>query len=142
MYLEKDERYAPTSLHVKVFDIATDSTALDKRPIFMSSYAVSDVSLVDSLCQKVYSISEVASPGSIASMHGILFFVLKELIAMEDPLCQKFNLADYLESCERAFIVAMETYEVLVVPSFENILALTMGVSINGPCLNNTVRGS
>jgi hypothetical protein len=114
----------------------TDLMALEKRPIFLSSYAVSDISLIDCLCQKVYSISEVASPGTIASMHGVLFFVLKELVAMEDPLCQKFSLIDYLEPCERAFIVAMETYEVLAVPNFENILALTMGVSPTAVCLS------
>lgn len=92
---------------------------------------MSDTSLIDCLCQKVYSVLEVASPGSVASMHGIFFFVIKELIAMKDPLCQRFNLTDYLEPCERALINSIETYEVLAVPSFENILALAMGVSIS-----------
>lgn len=63
-------------------------------------------------------------------MHGVLFFVLKELIAMRDQLCQRFDLATYLDHCEQNFVAAVETYEVLAVPSFENILALTMGVSI------------
>lgn len=62
-------------------------------------------------------------------MHGVLFFILKELIAIKDPLCQKFDLAFHLDHCEQNFITAIETYEVLAVPSFENILALTMGVS-------------
>lgn len=102
---------------------------LVRRPIFLSSYAVSDLSFVETLCQSVYSTSKSASVGEIASMHGVLFFVLKEFIAMEDQLCQKFNLATYLELCEDNFVAAMETYEVLAVPSFENILALTMGVN-------------
>lgn len=109
----------------------TNSTLIEQRPIFLSSYAVSDISLIDSLCQKVYSVLEVASPGTVASMHGIFFFVMKDLIAMKDPLCQRFNLSDYLEPCERAMIKAIESYEVLAVPSFENILALAMGVSIS-----------
>ncbi|KAL4917014.1 fungal-specific transcription factor domain-containing protein [Aspergillus aurantiobrunneus] len=81
-------------------------------PIFLSSYAVSDLSVVENLCQRVYSTSELASPGEIASMHGVLFFVLKELIAI---------------NANTNFVAAVETYEVLAVPSFENILALVMG---------------
>ncbi|KAJ5165661.1 uncharacterized protein N7500_007491 [Penicillium coprophilum] len=100
----------------------------DRRPIFLSSYAISDLSLVENLCQKVYSTSDLASVGEIASMHGVLFFVLKELIAMKDQLCQKFDLAAHLSHCEQNFVDAIESYEVLAVPSFESILALTMGM--------------
>lgn len=42
---------------------------------------------------------------------------------------KRIELATYLDHCERNFVAAAETYEVLVVPTFENILALTMGVS-------------
>lgn len=63
-------------------------------------------------------------------MHGVLFFVLKELIAMKDELCQRFDLTTHLDHCEKVFAATLETYDVLAVPSFENILALTMGVSI------------
>jgi hypothetical protein len=62
-------------------------------------------------------------------MHGVLFFVLKEMIAFKDPLAKKFDLHSYLAHCEQNFVAAIETYEVLAVPSFENILALVMGVS-------------
>ncbi|KAL2847210.1 fungal-specific transcription factor domain-containing protein [Aspergillus pseudoustus] len=98
------------------------------RPFFLSSYAVSDLSIVENLCQRVYSTSELASPGESASMHGVLFFILKEFIAVKDPLCQKFDLTTYLDHCEHNFVAAVETYEVLAVPSFENILALVMGM--------------
>ncbi|CEL01467.1 hypothetical protein ASPCAL01049 [Aspergillus calidoustus] len=73
------------------------------RPIFLSSYAVSDLSLVESLYQKVYSTTELVSPGEIANMHGVL-------------------------SLRTDLVAAVETYEVLAVPSFENILALVMGM--------------
>lgn len=55
---------------------------------------------------------------------------MKELVAMKDELCEKFDLATYLDHCEKNFITAIENYEILAVPSFESILALTMGVSI------------
>ncbi|KAJ0422367.1 fungal-specific transcription factor domain-containing protein [Aspergillus carlsbadensis] len=77
-----------------------------RRPIFLSSYAVTDLSIVESLCQKVYSTSELASPGEISSMHGVLYFIIKEMIAFKDPLSEKFDLPTY----------------------FENVLALVMGM--------------
>jgi hypothetical protein len=84
---------------------------------------------VESLYQKVYSTTELVSPGEIASMHGVLFFLIKEMIAFNDPLCQKVDLTTYIDHCEQIFVAAVETYEVLAVSSFENILALVMGVS-------------
>ncbi|PWY83839.1 hypothetical protein BO94DRAFT_599265 [Aspergillus sclerotioniger CBS 115572] len=101
---------------------------LARRPIFLSSYATSDLQLVENLCQSGYSITRQASVGQIASMHGVLFFVVKELIVMNAQLCQSFDLFIHLAHCEQIFIAAIETYDVLVVPSFENILALTMGM--------------
>ncbi|RAH80848.1 hypothetical protein BO86DRAFT_364181 [Aspergillus japonicus CBS 114.51] len=47
---------------------------------------------------------------------------------MNDDLCQRFDLNAHLIRCEQIFVAALEHYEVLVVPSFENILALTMGM--------------
>jgi hypothetical protein len=41
----------------------------------------------------------------------------------------KVDLTTYIDHCEQIFVAAVETYEVLAVPSFENILALVMGVS-------------
>ncbi|XHG04012.1 hypothetical protein AWENTII_007296 [Aspergillus wentii] len=61
-------------------------------------------------------------------MHGTLYFVLKELIEFKDPLCEKFDLSTYLDHCEHNFAAAVETYEVLTIPSFENILAIGMGM--------------
>ncbi|RDW74641.1 Zn(II)2Cys6 transcription factor [Aspergillus mulundensis] len=100
-----------------------------RRPIFLSSYAINDLQLVEGLCRKVYSsTTSQASIGQIACAHGVFFFVLKELIAMKDSLCQRFDLPAYLDQCEQTFVTALESYEVLVVPSFEHILALTMGM--------------
>lgn len=85
---------------------------------------------MEKLCQRVYFQPNSASVGDIASVHGVLLFVLKELVAMKDQLCDKFDIATYLDHCEQSFIAAVETYEILVVPSFESVLALTMGVSV------------
>lgn len=85
---------------------------------------------MEKLCQRVYFQTDSASLSDIASVHGVLLFVMKELVAMKDQLCEKFDLATYLDHCEQNFITAIENYEILAVPSFESILALTMGVSL------------
>ncbi|BCS02993.1 uncharacterized protein AKAW2_61257A [Aspergillus luchuensis] len=128
-YLSKSSQHA-----IQVEPIpATLVTSLLRRmrarhPIFLSSYAISDLQVVEDLCRSVLSGPSRASVGQVASMHGVLFFVLKELIAMKDELCQRFDLTTHLDHCEKVFAATLETYDVLAVPSFENILALTMGM--------------
>ncbi|XRM43935.1 hypothetical protein ABZX51_007091 [Aspergillus tubingensis] len=99
-----------------------------RHPIFLSSYVISDLQVVEDLCRSVLSGPSRASVGQVASMHGVLFFVLKELIAMNDELYQRFDLTTHLDHCEKVFAATLETYDVLAVPSFENMLALTMGM--------------
>ncbi|RAH48306.1 fungal specific transcription factor domain-containing protein [Aspergillus brunneoviolaceus CBS 621.78] len=98
-----------------------------RRPIFLSSYAISDLHVLEDLCYGVYATS-APSAGQIASTHGVLLFVLKEYVAMNDDLGQRVDLNAHLNECEHMFVAALEHYEVLVIPSFENILALTMGM--------------
>jgi hypothetical protein len=62
-------------------------------------------------------------------MHGVLYFVLKECICTKDTLCEQFDLEAHLKTCKESFEVSLMTAEVLAVPSFENLLALAMGVS-------------
>ena len=48
---------------------------------------------------------------------------------MRNSLCQKYDLKLHVAKCEQNFNSMIESYEVLAVPSFENIFALVMGVS-------------
>ncbi|CAG8267906.1 unnamed protein product [Penicillium salamii] len=98
-----------------------------RYPIFLSSYAVNDLKLVEGLCQSIYFPIKSISIGQIASMHGIFYCLLKEYEAMKDPLCQQFDFPAQIAQCEKNFIMALETYEIMSVPSFDNILGLTMG---------------
>ncbi|CAI7573210.1 unnamed protein product [Penicillium bialowiezense] len=99
----------------------------ERRPIFLSSYAVNDLGLVEQLCQDIYFPMSPISIGQVTSMHGILYFLLKEYQALKDPLCQKFDFDFHLAQCEKNFIIGLETYDIMAKPSFENILGLTMG---------------
>ena len=47
----------------------------------------------------------------------------------EFAVSQKYDLKLYAARCEQNFNSLIESYEVLAVPSFENIFALVMGVS-------------
>ena len=64
-------------------------------------------------------------------MHGVLYFILKEYITLKHPLCKEYDLESYLAKCEQNLNSGLESYDVLAVPSFENIFALTMGVSFS-----------
>jgi hypothetical protein len=61
-------------------------------------------------------------------MHGVLYFIMKELMVMYDPLCKEYDLIVYLKSCKDTFDTEIRSYDVLTVASFENVLALVMGV--------------
>ncbi|KPM45557.1 hypothetical protein AK830_g946 [Neonectria ditissima] len=46
----------------------------------------------------------------------------------QDPLCEQHNLKAHLSTCEQTLNLSIETYDILAVPSFENVLALTLVV--------------
>ena len=95
----------------------------------MNSFLLNDVSLLESLCQRVCFPTEPISIGHVTMMHGILYFILKEYISLSDPICTEHDLKSYMGKCEQKLHAGIETYEVLAVPTFENIFALTIGVS-------------
>ena len=104
---------------------------LEKKPLFLCSYPVNDLSLVERLCQKVYFPTRAVSAGDVAAMHGILYFLMKEYLTSKDDFCNEVDLKAHLNSCKQSFEAGIEGYDVLTVPSMENIIALTMGVSIS-----------
>ncbi|KAH0846866.1 hypothetical protein FOPE_11223 [Fonsecaea pedrosoi] len=87
-----------------------------------------DSSLVERLCQKVYFPVEPVSLGHVTSMHGLLFYVLQDCIVMRDPLGEIYDLPGSSTQCARNFSAGIETYELLAIPSFESILALTIAI--------------
>jgi hypothetical protein len=84
--------------------------------------------MVEDLFRKVYFPTEPLSVGHVTAMHGILLCLLKEFIAFKDPLAEKYDLPSYMPTIEKNFNAGLETYEMLAVPSFENVLALVLAV--------------
>ncbi|KAJ5115389.1 hypothetical protein NUU61_001148 [Penicillium alfredii] len=99
-----------------------------QKPMFLWSHPINDTSLVERICQKVYFPTRTISPGDIAAMHGVLYFLIREYILKKDPLCDQFDLETHLLSCKQSFYVDIEKYDVWAVPSFENIIALIIGI--------------
>lgn len=103
--------------------------SLANRPIFLCSYVISDTSLIERLCWSMYFPLEPISSGHLASMYGIINALLKEFLILQSPLYQRFDLRAHAAQCEQNFNATIELYDVLAVPSFENIFTLIMKVS-------------
>lgn len=81
------------------------------------------------MCRKVYFPTSPVSIGLVTGMHGLLYMLLRELLTLGDPLGKDYDLETYVAQCEHQFNIGLETYDILAVPSFENIFCLTIGVS-------------
>lgn len=77
------------------------------------------------------------SAGNVAAMHGMLYFLMKESISRGDEMSKTLNLSAHIETCKKSFEALIESYDVLTVPTFENVIALIMGVSVHETELND-----
>lgn len=85
--------------------------------------------LIEHLCQKVYFPTEPVTLGHITSVNGIMRLLLREFIITKDSLAEEHNLEELKAQAERNFDRGLQTFELMTVPSFENILAITAAVS-------------
>ncbi|KAI0468819.1 hypothetical protein F4859DRAFT_488915 [Xylaria cf. heliscus] len=96
--------------------------------IFLHGYVISDTTLIENICRRVYFPTDVVSTGLVTSMHGLLYCLLREFLMLGDDVGKEYDLKTYVNNCGHNFNIGVETYDVLAVPSFENILSLTMGI--------------
>lgn len=96
--------------------------------MFLAGHAIIDVPLIEHLCQKVYFPTEPASIGQIASVQGLLHLILREYEITQQPLGKEWNTKQLRIQAGRNFDLAIESFHLLTVPSFENVLALTLAV--------------
>ncbi|KFG84880.1 hypothetical protein MANI_029784 [Metarhizium anisopliae] len=99
-----------------------------QHPVFLSSYAINDPALVEDLSRQVYFPTNSVTIGHITALHAVLYFLLREHITLSTALCKDYDLKPLLDKCEQNVNSGLETYDVFAVPSFENLLALTMGM--------------
>ncbi|KAI1368129.1 hypothetical protein F5Y08DRAFT_326165 [Xylaria arbuscula] len=96
--------------------------------VFLHGYVVSDITFIENICRRVYFPTDPVSTGLTTAMYGLLHFLLKEISILGEPLGTEYDLKTYVTHCKRNFNAGIETYNILVIPSFENILSLTLGV--------------
>ncbi|KAI2472279.1 hypothetical protein F4781DRAFT_9715 [Annulohypoxylon bovei var. microspora] len=94
--------------------------------IFLHGYIISDISLIDDLCRRVFFPTDPVSIGLVTGVHGLLCMLLRESLTLDDPLGKEYDLKTYITQCEHNFNVGIETYDILAIPSFENVFSLTL----------------
>ncbi|WAO93409.1 Zn(2)-C6 fungal-type domain-containing protein [Fusarium falciforme] len=99
------------------------------RPIFLCSFIISDPSLIETLCRQAYYTTAPLSLGQATAMYGILYCLLKEFIFLENPLGQEYDLKAHVSTCEKNFNQGIQTYQILAIPCFENVLSLALGIA-------------
>ncbi|KAI8657127.1 Zn(2)-C6 fungal-type domain-containing protein [Fusarium keratoplasticum] len=99
------------------------------RPIFLCSFIISDPSLLETLCRQAYYTTAPVSLGQATAMYGILHCLLKEFIFLENPLGQEYDLKAHVSTCEKNFNRGIQTYQILAIPCFENVLSLALGIA-------------
>ncbi|KAJ5343677.1 uncharacterized protein N7506_003501 [Penicillium brevicompactum] len=100
----------------------------EEKPLFLSSYPINDLRLVERLCQKVYFPTRDVSAGDVAAMHGVLYWLIREYSYRNDAFCKKFDLKTHFKNCKSRFEADIKNHDVIAVPSFENVIALAMGI--------------
>ncbi|KAF4979220.1 hypothetical protein FZEAL_4529 [Fusarium zealandicum] len=96
--------------------------------MLFSGHLIRDVSLIENLCQRIYFPTEPVSLGHVTSVNGILYMMFWEFKITKQSIGQGHELQELLAKSERNFNLGIETYDVVAVPTFENIICLTLGV--------------
>ncbi|KAL5335380.1 hypothetical protein BJX70DRAFT_390670 [Aspergillus crustosus] len=99
-----------------------------RTPFFLMSYPINDLQMVEDLFRRVYFPTEPISIGHVTAVHGILLSLFKEFTGLKDPIAEKYDLSQYMKVCQQNLTVCFESYEILVVPSLENIVSLILAV--------------
>lgn len=87
------------------------------------------------LFQTAFSESTPVSAAHLACTYGALYFILREFRYLQNPICQRLDFNEAISLADNKFDALLKDYNVLSVPSFGNVLALTLGVS----CLYQSV---
>ncbi|KAI0096920.1 hypothetical protein GGR51DRAFT_566904 [Nemania sp. FL0031] len=104
-------------------------TLKEHGSVFLHGYMISDITLIEEdICRRVCFPTNPVSTGLVTSIHGLLHVLLRECLTLGNQLSKEYDLKTYIARCEHNFNVGIETYDILAVPCFENVLSLTIGV--------------
>ncbi|KAF2162556.1 hypothetical protein M409DRAFT_69123 [Zasmidium cellare ATCC 36951] len=94
------------------------------------AYGFGTISDLERLCQAAYFPTEPISLGQLATMHGIMVFLLREWVLRPGmPFPEQFDYAEIMSLCEKNFESAIKTYEVFANPTLDNTKALRIAAT-------------
>ncbi|CAK1362563.1 hypothetical protein CB0940_05225 [Cercospora beticola] len=102
---------------VKVFKTHVSSVVLP--------YGMPGLDYLESACRAAYFPTEPLSPGQIAVMHGMLYYLLWEWMSRDDiPAPGNIDFDAMMKLSESNFELALRTYDVLAYATQDNAMAL------------------
>lgn len=87
-----------------------------------------DMSLVENLFRKVYLPFEPPTSGLIALAQGLLYFIMRDMLQIRDPISERHDFPGFMKTCEESFSTALANFEIFAVPALENVQVLFFGV--------------
>lgn len=84
---------------------------------------------METLCQSIYFPLQPVPIGSLALLHGLLYFIIRDYMHEHSADLAPYDLASSAAFCERQFSAALHSHDMMVNPSLEKIQAFLIGVS-------------
>ena len=101
----------------------------EKQACLYLVFCVRDHRQLEKMCQRIYFPTETVSVASVTAMHGLLLYMIKDLLQAETPVfCTIEELQQHHDQAELNFHTGMETYELLAFPSLDSAKALMVAM--------------
>lgn len=110
-------------------------TFTTRQPILTLYHPVDDISQVEELCKRIYFPFETLAAGEITLFNGFMMVLLRDMIAQPQEGLTNEEAGKYYALCCANFEEGVRSYEVMLTPSYEHILALsiaTVNVQLEG----------
>ncbi|KAL2679195.1 hypothetical protein Neosp_009958 [[Neocosmospora] mangrovei] len=83
---------------------------------------------IEKLCRRIYFPLDSVSAADVTLLNGMLSVVLRELDNIEDSEITSEEITRYQSICESQFQTGLEVYEVMAMPTRENVMILVIGM--------------
>ncbi|RMJ20164.1 hypothetical protein CDV36_000281 [Fusarium kuroshium] len=98
------------------------------QPILYYFHGVYDRLQIEKLCRRIYFPLDSVSAAEVTLLNGMLSVVLRELDNIDDSEITSEEITRYQSICESQFQTGLEVYEVMAMPTRENVMILVIGM--------------
>ena len=97
----------------------------------MLSYGMPEIDFLEESCRNAYFPIDPLTPGQLAVMHGLLFYLLWEWKTSDDmpPFPSNIDFESASKLCDANFDMGLRTYEVMAHASYDNAMALYLAAT-------------